>query len=100
MTFSPACTTVAVCRRVAALLLSLTYCPLDVVTLRPLLPGRGWLSWTGREEPDAVVVPAGGGLVPSSPQRPAQREGEPGAGDEPGGVSRGEAGEPGGLGDR
>ena len=31
---------------------------------------------------------------------PAQREGEPGAGDQPGGVVRGQAGEPGGLGDR
>jgi hypothetical protein len=46
------------------------------------------------------VVPAGGGLVPPSPQRPAQREGQPEAGDQPGGVLRGQAGEPGGLGDR
>src|SRR5712691_3326416 len=44
-------------------------------------------------------MPAGGGLVQPSPQRPAQREGQAGAGDEPGGVLPGEAGEPGGLGD-
>jgi hypothetical protein len=46
------------------------------------------------------VVPAGGGLVPPSPQRPAQREGQPEAGDQPGDVLRGQAGEPDGLGDR
>ncbi len=44
-------------------------------------------------------MPAGGGLVAPSPGGPAQGEGEPGAGDEPGGVIRGEAGQPGGLGD-
>jgi hypothetical protein len=46
------------------------------------------------------VVPSGGGLVPPSPGGPAQREGEAGAGNEPCGVLHGEAGEPGGLGDR
>jgi len=44
-------------------------------------------------------MPAGGGLVQPSPQRPAQREGQASAGDDPGGVLPGEAGEPGGLGD-
>src|SRR5487761_521153 len=72
-----------------------------VVTSRYLLPGRGWLPGSGYgKEPGAVVVPAGGGLVPPPPGRPAQREGEPGAGDQPCGVVRGQAGEPGGLGDR
>ena len=46
------------------------------------------------------MVPSGGGLVPPSPGGPAQCEAEAGAGDEPGGVLHGEAGEPGGLGDR
>jgi hypothetical protein len=46
------------------------------------------------------VVPAGGGLVASSAGGPAQGEGEPGAGDEPGGVLLCQAGQPGGLGDR
>ena len=45
-------------------------------------------------------MPAGGGLVAAPPGGPAQGEGEPGAGDEPAGVVRGEAGQPGGLGDR
>src|SRR6266568_8322633 len=40
----------------------------------------------------------GGGLVQPSPQRPAQREGQAGAADQPCGVLAGEAGEPGGLG--
>jgi hypothetical protein len=72
-----------------------------VVTSRYLLPGRSWLPGSGQgKEPGAVVVPAGGGLVPSPAGGPAQREGEPGAGDQPGGVVRGQAGEPGGLGDR
>src|SRR6266498_1487295 len=47
-------------------------------------------------------MPAGGGLVQPPPQRPAQREGQAGAADEPGGVlagEAGEAGEAGGLGD-
>src|SRR6266542_1628389 len=47
-------------------------------------------------------MPAGGGLVQPPPQRPAQREGQAGAADEPGGVlagGAGEAGEAGGLGD-
>ena len=34
------------------------------------------------------------------PERPAEREGQAGAGDQPGGVLPGEAGEPGGLGER
>src|SRR5690348_15652763 len=54
----------------------------------PLLSGRGWLSCRG-EEPGAVVVPSGGGLMPPSPGGPAQREGEAGAGDEPGDVVHG-----------
>src|SRR6266849_1527937 len=45
-------------------------------------------------------MPAGGGLVAAPPGGPAQGEGEPGAGDEPAGVVGGEAGQPGGLGDR
>ena len=65
------------------------------------LPGRGLLPGSGYgEEPGAVVVPAGDGLVPPSPGGPVQREGEAGAGDQPGGVLPGETGEPGGLGDR
>ena len=44
-------------------------------------------------------MPAGDGLVQPSPEGPAQREGEAGAGDQPGGVLPGEDGEPGGLGD-
>ena len=52
------------------------------------------------EEPGAVVVPAGGGLVASPPQRPAQGGREPGAGEQPGGGLPGQCGEPGGLGDR
>jgi len=46
------------------------------------------------------VVPAGDGLVPPSPDGPVQREGEAGAGDQPGGVLPGQTGKPGGLGDR
>ena len=64
----PACITVAVFRRVAVLLLSVMDCLLGAVTSRYLLPGRSWLSGSGYgKEPGAVVVPAGGGLVPSSP---------------------------------
>ena len=44
-------------------------------------------------------MPAGDGLVQPSPDRPAEREGQAGAGDQSGGVLPGEAGEPGGLGD-
>jgi hypothetical protein len=44
-------------------------------------------------------MPAGDGLVQPSSAGPAQREGQAGAGDQPGGVLPGEAGEPGGLGD-
>jgi hypothetical protein len=43
----------------------------------------------GGEEPGAVVVPAGGCLMLSPAQGPTQGQGEPGAGDEPGGVLRG-----------
>jgi hypothetical protein len=43
------------------------------------------------------VVPSGAGLVAASPPGPAQVEGEAGAGDEPGGVLAGEAGQAGGL---
>jgi len=46
-----------------------------------------------------VVVPAGDGLVPPAPGGPAQREAEPGAGDEPGSCPGGQAGQPRGLGD-
>jgi len=46
------------------------------------------------------VVPAGDGLVPPPLEGPAQREGEAGTGDQPGGVLPGESGEPGGLGGR
>jgi len=46
------------------------------------------------------VVPAGDGLVPPSLDGPVQREGESGAGNQPGGVLPGETGEPRGLGDR
>jgi len=46
------------------------------------------------------VVPAGGGLVAPPSGGPAQGEGQPGAGDDPGGVLRGKASQPGGLGDR
>src|SRR5712691_9980439 len=62
--------TVAIFRRVAVLLLSVMDCLLGAVTSRYLLPGRSWLSGSGYgygKEPGAVVVPAGGGLVPSSP---------------------------------
>jgi hypothetical protein len=45
------------------------------------------------------VVPAGGGLVQPPAERPAEREGQAGAGDQAGGVLAGEAGEPGGLGE-
>ena len=44
-------------------------------------------------------MPAGDGLVQPSPDRPAEREGQAGAGDQPGGVLPGEADEPGRLGD-
>jgi len=43
------------------------------------------------------VVPSGAGLVLAPPPGPAQVEGEAGAGDEPGGVLAGEAGQAGGL---
>jgi hypothetical protein len=46
------------------------------------------------------VVPAGDGLVSPPLDGPVQREGEAGAGDQPGGVPPGQTGEPGGLGDR
>ena len=47
-----------------------------------------------------MVVPAGGGLVAASAGGPAQREGEAGAGDQPGErLGGGQAGQPGGLGD-
>jgi hypothetical protein len=45
------------------------------------------------------VVPAGAGLVASPPPRPPRMEGEAGAGDVPGGVLPGHAGQAGGLGD-
>src|SRR5260370_28403892 len=45
-------------------------------------------------------MPAGGGRVQPPRERPAEREGQAGAGDQPGGVLPGEAGEPGGLGER
>ena len=51
------------------------------------------------QQPGAVVVPAGSGLVAASPAGPAQAEGEAGAGDEPGGVLPGQAFDAGGLGD-
>ena len=93
--------TVAVFRRVAAGQLSVMFGGLGVVTLRYRLPGRGLLPGTGYgEEAGAVVVPAGGGLVAPPSGGPAQGEGQPGAGDDPGGVLRGKAGQPGGLGDR
>jgi hypothetical protein len=61
--------TVAVFRCVAALLLGVLNCLPSAVTSRYLLPGRGWLPSSGYgKEPGAVVVPAGGGLMPSSPQ--------------------------------
>jgi len=69
------------------------------VTLRYLLPGRAGLADRG-QQPGAVVVPSGGGLVAPSAGGPAQGEGEPGAGDQPGGGLRGQAGQPRGLGDR
>jgi hypothetical protein len=47
-----------------------------------------------------MVMPASGGLVASPSQRPAQREREAGAGDQPGGGLLSQSGEPGGLGDR
>jgi len=47
-----------------------------------------------------VVVPPGGGLVPSAPGGPAQPEGKLGWGKEPCCPVGGQAGEPGGLGDR
>ena len=46
-----------------------------------------------------MVVPPGGGLVPPAPGRPAQPERQAGAGEEPGRVVGGQAGEPGSLGD-
>ncbi len=46
------------------------------------------------------MVPAGGGLVAPPAGGPAQGEGQPGAGDDPGGVLRGKASQPDGLGDR
>src|SRR3974390_3376313 len=94
------CTTVAVFQCVAALPLSVMPWLADGVTFRHLLPGRCWLPGPGGEQPGAVVMPAGDGLVQPSPDRPAEREGQAGAGDQSGGVLPGEAGEPGGLGDR
>jgi hypothetical protein len=47
-----------------------------------------------------MVVPPGGGLVPSAPGGPAQPEGELGRGREPCCPVGGQPGEPGGLGDR
>ena len=46
------------------------------------------------------MVPAGGGLVAPPAGGPAQGEGQPGAGDDPGGVLRGKESQPGGFGDR
>jgi hypothetical protein len=89
--------TVAVSRFVAALPLSVMWCSLLLVTCcYPLSVAdcRGCL-----DVPGTVVVPAGGGLVASPSQRPAQDEREPGAGDQPGGGLPGQCGEPGGLGD-
>jgi len=51
------------------------------------------------QQPGAVVVPPGAGLVAAPPAGPAQVEGEAGAGDQPGGVLPGQAFEAGGLGD-
>jgi hypothetical protein len=47
-----------------------------------------------------MVVPPGDGLVPPAPGGPAQLEGELGWGKEPSCPVSGQAGEPGGLGDR
>ena len=47
-----------------------------------------------------MVVPPGGGLMPSAPGGPAQPEGKLGGGKEPCCPVGGQAGEPGGLGDR
>jgi hypothetical protein len=47
-----------------------------------------------------MVVPPGGGLVPPAPGGPAQLEGKLGWGEEPCCPVGGQAGEPGGLGDR
>ena len=97
----PPCTTVAIFRSMAVLALGVMFCAPEVVRLRHRLPGCGLLPGSGYgEEPGVVVVPAGNGLVPPSPGGAAQREGEAGAGDQPDGVLPGEAGEPGGLGDR
>ena len=93
------CTTVAVFRCVAALPLSVMSWLTDGVTFRHLLPGRRWLPGPGGEQPCAVVMPAGDGLVQPPSDRPAERESQAGAGDQPGGVLPGQAGEPGGLGD-
>jgi hypothetical protein len=69
--------------------------PLDRHITRSLTPGSGG----GGGEAGAVVVPAGCGLVAAPPGGPAQREGEPGAGDQPGERLACQAGQPGGLGD-
>src|SRR5271166_2545614 len=63
------------------------------------LSGRPWSGAGCGGEAGGVVVPSGAGLVAAPPPGPAQVEGEAGAGDEPGGVLAGEAGQPGGLGD-
>ena len=47
-----------------------------------------------------MVVPPGGGLVPPAPGGPAQPERQAGRGEQPGRPVGGQAGEPGGLGDR
>jgi hypothetical protein len=51
------------------------------------------------QQPGAVVVPPGAGLVAAPPPGPAQVEGEAGAGDQPGGVLPGQTFDAGGLGD-
>ena len=51
------------------------------------------------QQPGAVVVPTGSGLMTAPPAGPAEAEGEAGAGDPPGGVLPGQAFDAGGLGD-
>ena len=92
-------TTVVVFLCVAVLPLSVMSRLAAGATFRHLLPGRGWLPGPGGEQPGAVVMPAGDGLVQPSPEGPSQREGQAGAGDQPAGVLPGQASEPGGLGD-
>src|SRR5260370_19522087 len=53
-----------------------------------------------RSQADGMVVPPGGGLVPSAPGGPAQPEGKLGWGKAPCCPVGGQAGEPDGLGDR